>query len=115
MLRQRYVFFLLKILREMLLCELVSDKHAGVGEDGTDTARGETPPEAGISSLAFVDVLSAVNHPPIGHESMILGEGIVSCDLQLCLDHILRIGDEPCEKATDTSSYEGVPRLKFCM
>lgn len=95
----------------MPLCELIGDKHAGVGEDGTDAARGKTPPEAGIPSLVFIDVLSAVNHPTIGHESMILREGIVSCDLEFCLDHILRIGDEPGEKATDTSSYEGMPRL----
>jgi hypothetical protein len=98
----------------MLLCELIGDKHAGVGEDGTDAARGETSPEAGLPSLVFVDELSTVNHPPIGHVSMILREGIgVSCDLEFCLDNILGIGDEPGEKAANTSSYEGVPRHKF--
>ena len=65
----------------MPLCELICDKHAGVGEDGTDAARGETSPETGIPSVVFDDVLSTANHPAIGHESMILRETIVTCDL----------------------------------
>ena len=97
----------------MLLCELICDKHTGVGEDGTDTACRETPPDSGIASLVIKDVLSTVNHSTIGHESMILREGIVSCDLEFCLDYILRVGDEPSEKATHTSRHEGVPSLQF--